>query len=80
MKFLNFNISSKSSSTCSCNKYQPIELTRDEISKRVKESKGIKKGLELKSETLQGQQLYQCSNCHQFWQSNRAWNWGNKNI
>ncbi|WP_210490327.1 hypothetical protein [Rufibacter aurantiacus] len=22
--------------------------------------------------------LYQCLYCQQFWQSNRAWNWGNK--
>ena len=78
MKFLNFEFSFKGSNTCSCDKYLPIELTRDEISKRIKDSKGIKKALELKSDTLNGQQLYQCSHCQQFWQSNWAWNWGNK--
>lgn len=78
MKFFDFSISSNRSGTCSCDKYHPIELTRDEISKRVKESRGIKKWLELKAETSQGQQLFQCQNCNQFWQKNLAWNWGNK--
>jgi hypothetical protein len=63
---------------CECSKYEPLELYREAISKRIKQTKTLLKKLE----TIAGQgdgehKLLKCSVCGQSWQSSRAWNWGN---
>lgn len=63
---------------CTCKEYSDLELSRDVISKRIKESKKIKKHLEIKSKSDKGHHLYQCKFCKQLWQLSSAWNWGGK--
>tara|TARA_R110002049_G_scaffold80951_5_gene205866 strand:+ start:923 stop:1417 length:495 start_codon:yes stop_codon:yes gene_type:complete len=64
--------------SCTCKEYSDLELSRDVISKRIKESKKIKKHLEIKSKSDKGHHLYQCEFCNQLWQLSSAWNWGGK--
>ncbi|MFT7604992.1 MAG: hypothetical protein ACI8VT_002585 [Saprospiraceae bacterium] len=68
-----------SNKSCTCENYSALELSRDEISKRIKESKKIIKHLEIKSKAKKGNHLYQCEFCQQLWQLSNAWNWGGKN-
>jgi hypothetical protein len=64
---------------CNCKNYTTLELYRDQISKRIKESRGIIKTLDLKAEVDNGVTvLFQCPVCGQFWQKSMAWNWGGK--
>lgn len=63
---------------CECNKYEPLELHREAISERIKQTKTLKKQLDIIAERSDGEhRLLKCSACHQLWQSSRAWNWGN---
>jgi hypothetical protein len=63
---------------CECAKYIDLELSRAPISKRIKETKVIKKHLEQLAKHVDGESvLLKCKTCGQFWQINRAWNWGN---
>jgi hypothetical protein len=66
------------SDSCSCEKYLPLELSRDEIDKRIKESNKIKKHLDLKSKSSNGSLLFECRICKEYWQLNSAWNWDGK--
>ncbi len=61
---------------CNCEKYRQLELSRDQISKRIKDSREILKTLDLKAEVNNGTTLYQCTACGQLWQKSMAWNWG----
>jgi hypothetical protein len=66
------------STTCSCAKYLPLELSRDQVEKRIKESQVIQKSLDLQCESPNGHSLFQCKFCKQAWQLSSAWNWGGK--
>jgi hypothetical protein len=63
---------------CNCVNYRPLELSRDQISKRIKESEEILKTMEPQAETSDRVVLYRCRSCGRFWQKNVAWNWGGK--
>ena len=65
--------------SCNCKSYRPLELARDQISRRIKESKEILKTLESQAKANDGTVLYRCKFCGQFWQESIAWNWGGKN-
>lgn len=60
---------------CECNQYQHLELIRKAISKRIRETKSLKKKLDLLAENGE-HKLWRCRACNQLWQSSRAWNWG----
>ena len=77
-KFMSLFLSTKSSDSCLCSNYQPVELLREHISKRIRESKKIKKNLALISKYNVGHELYQCNFCQQYWQHSIAWNWNGK--
>ncbi len=62
---------------CSCGEYSDIELIRKAINERIKKSKDLKKQLKLVSKSDTENILFVCEICNQFWQSSRAWNWGN---
>src|SRR5687768_12218541 len=66
------------SDNCNCINYRALVLSRDHISKRIKESREILKTMESQAETSDGIVLYKCRSCGQFWQKNVAWNWGGK--
>ena len=64
---------------CSCAKFTPIELKREAIDQRIKESPSIKKRLKpLAKIDSQRLSLYQCPQCGQLWQSGHEWNFGDK--
>jgi hypothetical protein len=67
------------STSCACAKYPPLELSRDQIDKRIKATKNILRHLDLRGESPKGHSLFQCKSCKQFWQLSNAWNWGGKN-
>lgn len=63
---------------CSCSDYEDLEFLRKVISKRIKETRSLKKFLVLVAEHPDKEhKLYRCNECGQLWQSSRAWNWGN---
>ncbi|MBM6616949.1 hypothetical protein [Bacillus suaedaesalsae] len=63
---------------CECNNFDVIELQRNDISKRIKETKTLKKKLKLLAKHPNGEdQLYECDKCEQLWQGSYAWNFGN---
>lgn len=65
--------------SCDCEKYPNLELYREAIDKRIKETKKIKKNLELIAGNPKFHPLlWRCNACNQFWQSSGAWNWGAK--
>lgn len=69
-----------SSGKCTCTQYKDLELTRDAISKRIKETKKIVHTLRLNVTNNNGtDKFYQCPQCGQNWQESNAWNWGSKN-
>lgn len=64
--------------SCDCQSFPPLPLDRKSISKRIKDSKALKKRLLVvaKDEQLQIA-LYRCPTCGELWQSGREWNFGN---
>ncbi len=65
--------------SCDCEKYQHLELYRESIDKRIKQTKKIKRNLDLiAGDPKYHPLLWKCSVCKQFWQSAGAWNWGAK--
>jgi hypothetical protein len=64
--------------SCICDSYQPLELFRESIDRRIRETRKIRRGLELIAQHPDGEhRLYICRSCKSFWQISRAWNWGN---
>lgn len=63
---------------CNCKTYQPLELTREHITERIKKNNNIHKTLDKLTDSEDGNVLYRCSICGQFWQKSNAWNWGGK--
>src|SRR5688572_19063561 len=63
--------------TCDCSKYQPIELDRKSVNRRIKESAAIQRGLTQLADNPELRiALYSCPECGQFWQSGWEWNFG----
>jgi hypothetical protein len=63
---------------CECAKFEPIELYREAVSKRIKQTKKLKHELEtIATHNLGEHRLLRCRVCGQHWQLSRAWNWGN---
>lgn len=64
---------------CNCSKYDDLEMLRKVISKRIRESKELKKRLTPLVESYDKEhQLWTCNECGENWQSSLAWNWGNE--
>jgi hypothetical protein len=65
--------------SCSCDSAVPLELTRESISKRAKETRKRKRALiPLADHSDREHQLLQCVACGRLWQRASAWNWGAK--
>jgi hypothetical protein len=65
--------------SCDCINYPPIELDRQSISRRIKESPTIRKRLVQIAENLDLRlQLYRCPDCEQLWQSGHEWNFADQ--
>lgn len=64
---------------CDCSQFQPIELDRQSITRRIKQSPAVRKRLMQVAEHP-GLRLYlfQCPECGQFWQSGHEWNFADK--
>jgi len=63
---------------CSCSTYEDLEFLRKVISKRIKESRTLKKSfVQIAEHSEKEHKLYRCGECNQNWQGSRAWNWGN---
>jgi hypothetical protein len=63
---------------CLCAQFSDLELLRGDITKRIRDSKQLKKSLSVICKHLDGEhKLYHCAACGQLWQGSRAWNWGN---
>jgi len=64
---------------CDCAQYQPIELDRKSINRRIKESRSIRKRLTQIAED-RGLRLFlfRCPDCGQFWQSGHEWNFADQ--
>lgn len=63
---------------CSCSEYEDLEFLRKVITKRIKESRSLKKSFVLVAEHPDKEhKLYRCGECGQLWQASRAWSWGN---
>ena len=64
---------------CDCVQYQPIELDRQSITRRIKESTAIRKWLTKVAENADLRlRLFHCPECGQFWQSGHEWNFADK--
>jgi hypothetical protein len=65
--------------SCNCAEYGPIELDRKSITRRIRQSRAIRKRLALVAdhEGL-GVSLLRCADCGQFWQSGHEWNFADR--
>ena len=65
--------------SCDCIQFHPIELDRDSITRRIKESPVIRKRLtELAEHSGLRLFLFRCSDCGQLWQSGHEWNFADR--
>jgi hypothetical protein len=65
--------------SCSCSSFSALELSRLAITKRIKTTKRLLSALEQVAENkLAGMKLLVCSQCGQYWQTGREWNFENK--
>lgn len=63
---------------CDCDKYPPLELLRESINGRIRQSRALHRRLAILGRHPGHEHiLYQCPVCQQTWQGSRAWNWGN---
>jgi hypothetical protein len=64
---------------CDCTHYQSIELDRQSITRRIKESSAIRKRLTQVAENTDLRlYLFRCPECGQFWQSGHEWNFADR--
>ena len=64
---------------CDCSQFEPIELDRKSINRRIKQSPEIRKRLtQIAEHTDLSVYLFQCPECNQFWQSGHEWNFGDR--
>lgn len=61
-----------------CQRYDPLPLDRKSITKRIKESRTLKKRLTMITEDRdRGIALFRCPVCEETWQSGREWHFAN---
>ena len=64
---------------CDCSHFQPIELDRKSINRRIKESRAIRKRLtQIAEHTGLRLYLFCCPECGQLWQSGHEWNFADQ--
>ncbi len=64
---------------CDCAQYQPIELDRQSITRRIKQSPAIRKQLTQIAELAELRlYLLRCAECGQLWQSGHEWNFADQ--
>jgi hypothetical protein len=64
---------------CDCTEYPPIELDRQSISRRIKQSPQIRKRLTQIAEHPELRLfLFRCPECGQLWQSGHEWNFADR--
>lgn len=64
---------------CDCSQFQPLELDRQRITRRIKQSPALRKRLAQIAEHPDLRlYLFRCHDCGQFWQSGHGWNFANK--
>jgi hypothetical protein len=64
---------------CECTLYRPIELDRQSVNRRIKQSPGIRNRLTPVAENTKLRlELFRCSNCGQLWQSGHEWNFADQ--
>jgi len=61
---------------CSCASYKDLELLRDDITTRIKQTKKLRPSLQ-RIDGAEGKRdaLYKCESCGQLWQDSIAWGW-----
>ena len=65
--------------SCDCSQYEPIELDRKSITRRIKQSSAIRKCLtQIAEHRPLGLFLFRCPECGQLWQSGHEWNLGDR--
>lgn len=65
--------------SCDCKNFPPIELDRQSITRRIKESKAIRKRLTQIAENAEIRIfLFRCPECGQLWQSGHEWNFADQ--
>lgn len=65
--------------SCSCHNYLPLELDRESVSKRIKETPSIKGRLVLVGSNDELRlELLRCKECGQCWQTGHEWNFADK--
>lgn len=65
--------------SCDCAQYQPIELDRQSITRRIKQSPSIRKRLTQIAEYSDLRlYLFRCPDCGQIWQSGHEWNFADR--
>ncbi|MDD5261888.1 MAG: hypothetical protein PHD76_08585 [Methylacidiphilales bacterium] len=64
---------------CDCAQFQPIELDRQSITRRIKQSPAIRKRLTQIAENTELRiYLFRCPDCGQLWQSGHEWNFADQ--
>src|SRR4051812_46868897 len=64
---------------CDCTQFAPIELDRESIMQRIKQSPGLRKRLTQIADNSELRiYLFRCADCGQLWQSGHEWNFADK--
>jgi hypothetical protein len=64
---------------CECKSFEDVELTREAVNHRARQTTSLKLRLQLIAKHTDGEHwLFQCRECGQNWLRSLAWNWGNK--
>lgn len=64
---------------CDCTQFQPIELDRESITRRISQSPAIRNRLvQIAEHPDLRLYLYHCPDCGQLWQSGHEWNFANQ--
>jgi len=65
--------------SCDCSKFQPVELDRKSIMRRIRQSPAIHKRLvQIAEHPGLGLYLFRCPECGQLWQSGHEWNFADQ--
>jgi hypothetical protein len=61
---------------CSCASYKDLELLRDDVTTRIRQTKKLRQSFQRINGT-EGKRdvLYKCMSCGQLWQDSVAWGW-----
>jgi hypothetical protein len=64
---------------CDCADYQPIQLDRQSVTRRIKQSPQIRRRLtQIAEHTEMRLYLFRCPECGQLWQSGHEWNFADR--